>query len=103
MRDRYGYDVIERTDFLFAPRISYRDAPVEGRPPGAAWTRGVKQIRAAFDADIDCRLPAYRIAMRLMAPRLRAWVRQHRIEIDTVRAAWKQRVGQARDLPPTIS
>ncbi|MCA2219088.1 hypothetical protein [Jidongwangia harbinensis] len=102
MRDRYGHDVTERTDFLFAPRISYRDAPVEGRPPAPAWTRGVKQIEAAFDADVDCRLPAYRIAMTLLAPRLRVWERQHRTEIDAVRAAWKHRVARARDLPHTI-
>jgi hypothetical protein len=103
MKDRYGYHVVERTDFLYAPRVSYRDAPVAGRPPAAAWTRGVRQIQAAFDADIDCRLPAYRIAMRLLAPRLSAWERQHRTEIDAVRAAWKQRVAQARNLPHTIS
>jgi len=103
MKQRYGYDVTERTDFLFAPRISYQDAPIDGRPPAAAWTRGVKQIRAAFAADVECRLPAYRIAMRLIAPRLRAWERQHRTEIDAVRTAWRQRVVQARDLPRTIA
>jgi hypothetical protein len=103
MKDRYGHDVTERTDFLFAPRISYRDAPIDGQPPNAAWTRGVKKIRAAFDADIDCRLPAYRIAMKLIAPRLGPWERQHRTEISAIRAAWRQRVAQAHDLPHTIT
>ncbi|GIE47433.1 hypothetical protein Ani05nite_09670 [Amorphoplanes nipponensis] len=103
MKNRYGYDVAERTDFLFQPRISYRDAPRDGRPPAAAWTRGVRRIHAAFDADVACRLPAYRIALRLIAARLPAWERRHRKEIDAVRAAWKQRVAQARHLPRTIS
>jgi hypothetical protein len=48
MKRRYGYDVTDRIDFLFTPRISYRDAPVDGRPPAAAWTRVVKEIRAAW-------------------------------------------------------
>jgi hypothetical protein len=103
MKQRYGYDVRERTDFLFAPRISYRGAPIGGRPPAPAWTRGVKEIRAVFAADIACRLPAYRIAMTLIAPRLGAWERQHRAEIRAIRAAWKQRVADARDLPRTIT
>jgi hypothetical protein len=105
MKQRYGFDAVaeDRTDFLFAPRISYRDAPIGGRPPAAAWTRGVKRIHAAFDADIACRLPAYRIAMRMLAPRIGPWERQHRTEINAVRAAWRQRVVQARDLPRTIT
>ncbi len=36
------------------------------------------------------------IAMRPLEPRLPAWERQHRTEIDAIRAAWKQRVAQAR-------
>jgi hypothetical protein len=101
---RYGYTVTEeRTDLLFAPRISYRDAPVGGRPPAAAWTRGIERIHAAFDADIACRLPAYRIAMRKLAPRIGPWVRQHRTEINAVHAGWRQRVVQAGGLPRTIT
>jgi hypothetical protein len=105
MKRRYGYtaDAEDRTDFLFAPRISYRDAPVGGRPPAAAWTRGIARIHAAFDADIACRLPAYRIAMTALAPRIGPWERQHRTEIDAVRAAWRQRVVQAGGLPRTIT
>lgn len=103
MKRRYGYDVTDRIDFLFTPRISYQDAPIDGRPPAAAWTRGVKEIRAVFAADVDCRLPAYRTAMRLIAPRLDAWEREHRTEIDAVRAAWRGRVAQARDLPRAIA
>jgi hypothetical protein len=103
MKQRYGYDVTERTDFLYAPRLSYRDAPINGRPPNAAWIRGVQQVKAAFAADVDCRLPAYRIAMRLLAPRLDPWERQHRAEIDSIHRAWQQRVVQARDLPRRIS
>jgi hypothetical protein len=102
MKQRHGYDVTDRSDFLFAPRLSYRDAPVGGRPPAAAWTRGVRQIRAAFAADVDCRLPAYRIAMRLLAPRLGPWERLHRAEIAAIRAAWQHRVDRARQLPRTI-
>ncbi|BCJ49964.1 hypothetical protein Asp14428_14390 [Actinoplanes sp. NBRC 14428] len=102
MRSRYGYDVDERTDFLFAPRLSYTDAPLPGHKPGAAWRRGVKQVRAAFAADVDCRLPAYRIAMRLVAPRLAPWERRHRAELAAVREAWRERVDQARSLPRTI-
>ena len=103
MKQRYGYDVTERTDFLFAPRLSYRDAPLDGRPATPAWHRGVRQIRAAFAADVDCRLPAYRLAMRLIAPHLGAWERDHRAGIGAVRAAWRQRVEQARTLPHTIT
>ena len=103
MKQRYGYDVIESTDFLYAPRISYRDAPIDGRPPNAAWIRGIKQVRTAFAADVDCRLPAYRIAMRLLAPRLDAWERKHRAELDAFHRAWQQRVVEARDLPREIS
>ncbi|MFI7546226.1 hypothetical protein [Actinoplanes sp. NPDC049599] len=102
MKQRYGYDVDERTDFLFRPRISYRDAPLDGRPPTAAWTRGVREVRAAFAADVDCRLPAYRIAMRLLAPRLGPWERWHREELDSIHRAWRQRVIQARDLPQPV-
>jgi hypothetical protein len=103
MKQRYGYDVTERTDFLFAPRLSYQDAPIHGRPATPAWHRGVRQIRAAFAADIACRLPAYRLAMRLIAPHVGAWEREHRAEIRAVRAAWRQRVEQARTLPRTIT
>jgi hypothetical protein len=99
---RSGYDVDERTDFLFAQRISYQDAPIDGRPAKPAWTRGVKEIRAAFDADIDCRMPAYRIAMTLLAPRIDAWQKQHRTDITTIRAAWRLRVAKARHLPSAI-
>ncbi len=103
MKQRHGYDVTDRTDFVFTPRISFRDAPIGGRPAAAAWTRGVRQIRAAFAADVDCRLPAYRIAMRLLAPRLGPWERQHRAEITAIRAAWQLRVDRARRLPRTIA
>jgi hypothetical protein len=104
MKRRFGYIVDEdRTDFLYMPRISYEDAPIAGRPAKPAWTRGIKQIRAAFDADTACRLPAYRLAMRMLAPRIGPWERQHRAEIAVVRAAWHHRVVQARQLPRTIA
>lgn len=102
MKQRYGYDVTERTDFLFASRISHRDAPIAGRPTPVAWTRGIREIRTVFDADIACRLPAYRIAMRLLAPRIGPWQRQHRAELDAIRAAWQQRVVLARPLKKTL-
>ena len=99
MRQRYGHDVTDRSDFLFRPRIDRRDAPVDGRPAPAAWTRGVAEIEAAFAADADCRRPAYEIAMGLVAQRLDGWEQQHRAELDAVRAAWRQRVAQAARLP----
>jgi hypothetical protein len=102
MKRRFGYDVTERTDFLFAPRISYRDAPVAGRPVPAAWSRGLRQIRVVFAADIACRLPAHRIAMRLLAPRIGPWQRKHHAELAAVRAAWQERVILARPLKKTL-
>ena len=102
MRTRHGYDVDERTDFLFTPRLSYRDAPTGGRPPSYAWNLGVARIRQAFDADIDCRLPAYRLAMAKIGPRIDAWERAHRAEIDAIQAEWNRRVAEARTLPRTI-
>ncbi|MFI5934431.1 hypothetical protein [Actinoplanes sp. NPDC051494] len=88
MKSRYGYDVDERTDFLFTPRLQRADAPVDGARPGKAWKRGIKQIRAAYKADTDCRRPAYLAAMKLLAPRIGPWEISHRAEIDAVRAAW---------------
>jgi hypothetical protein len=102
MKLRHGYDVIESTDFLYAPRVTYEDVPVDGHPPAAAWTRGVREIRAAFAADVDCRLPAYRIAMRLLAPRIGPWERKHRADLDRAHRAWQHRVVRARDLPRQI-
>ena len=95
MKQRHGYDVTESTDFLYAPRVTYKDVPIDGHPTPAAWTRGVREIRAAFAADVDCRLPAYRIAMRLLAPRIGPWERKHRAELDSFHRAWQQRVSQA--------
>jgi hypothetical protein len=99
MKDRYGYDVDDRSDFLFRPRINRADAPVDGRPANAAWTRGVAEIDAAFAADADCRRLAYIVAMRRLATVLDGWERHHRAELDTIRAAWRQRVADAEHLP----
>ena len=99
MRRRYGHDVADRSDFLFRPRIDRSDAPLPGRPATAAWHRGVAEIEAAFAADADCRRPAYDIAMALVAQRLDGWEKQHRTELDGIRAAWRQRVAAAARLP----
>jgi hypothetical protein len=99
MRDRLGHDVPDRSDFLFRERISPRDAPGDGEAPKAAWTRGLAEIRAAFAVDVACRLPAYLAAMRVVAANLDAWELRHRTELDTIRAAWRQRVADAARLP----
>lgn len=99
MKNRYGHDVGDRSDFLFRPRIDRTDAPVDGRPAGAAWTRGVAEIDAVFAADADCRRPAYVLAMRRLAAALDDWEREHRAELDAIRAAWRQRVADAARLP----
>ena len=98
MRDRYGYQVTDRSDFLFRPRFSRDDAPIPGRPATPAWTRGVAEMRAAFAADADCRRPAYELEMRYVADGLDAWEAGHRAEIDALRAVWRQRVADARVL-----
>jgi hypothetical protein len=95
MRKRYGYEVPDRDDFLFAPRFGRTDAPLDGRPAGAAWTKGVAATNAALAADADCRRPAYRIAMTLLAPRLTPWERGHRAQLKAIRAAWRKRVADA--------
>jgi hypothetical protein len=99
MKTRYGYDVDDRSDFLFRPRIDRSDAPVDGRPANAAWTRGLAEIDAAFTADADCRRPAYVLAMQRLATVLDDWEREHRAELDAIRAAWRQRVADAAHLP----
>ena len=99
MRQRYGHHVTDRSDFLFRPRIDRSDAPVDGRPATAAWTRGVAEIDAVFAADADCRRPAYTIAMTLAGQRLDGWERRNRPRLDAVRAAWRQRVADAAGLP----
>lgn len=42
---------------------------------------------------------AYIAAMRIVAGNLDAWERRHRTELDTIRAAWRQRVTDAARLP----
>ncbi len=99
MKQRYGHDVADRSDFLFRPRIDRADAPVDGRPANAAWTRGVAGIEAAFAADADCRRPVYRIAMQHVAHGLDGWEQRHRADLDRIRAEWRQRVADAARLP----
>jgi hypothetical protein len=99
MRDRFGHDVSDRSDFLFRVLLSPQDAPVDGQPPNAAWARGLAELRATFAADVECRFPAYLAAMRVVAAELDAWEHRHRAELDTVRAAWRQRVADAAALP----
>jgi hypothetical protein len=99
MRARLGHDVGDRSDFLFRSRLPGADAPVDGQPPSAAWTAGVAALEAAFAADVACRLPTYIAAMRIAAGHLDAWERDHRTELDTIRAAWRQRVADAARLP----
>ncbi|HEX8345413.1 MAG TPA: hypothetical protein VF657_11875 [Actinoplanes sp.] len=56
-------------------------------------------MQAVFAADADCRRPAYELAMRQVADGLDAFERHHRVQLDTVRAAWRQRVAEAAELP----
>jgi hypothetical protein len=99
MRDRYGYIVDDRDDFLYTPRIDGRDAPIDGAPASAAWRRGVAEMERVFAADADCRRPAYEAGMRIVAGRLDGWANQHRTEIAAVRREWRQRVADAAKLP----
>ena len=99
MRARVGEDVQDRSDFLFRPRLPRGEAPVDGRPHSAAWAKGLAALEAAFRADAQCRLPAYRAAMRVVAPHLDGWEQRHRAELDAVRQAWRQRVADATRLP----
>lgn len=99
MRARLGHDVDDRSEFLFRSWLSRADAPVGGQPPNATWTAGVAAMEAAFATDVACRLPAYVAAMRIVAEHLDAWEHGHRTELDTIRAAWRQRVTEAARLP----
>lgn len=92
MRARLGHDVVERTDFLFQTRLRAEHAPLEGQPPGPEWTRGLTAVDEAFALDAECRLPAYREAMRVVAANLDAWEQRHRAELDAIRAGWRERV-----------
>jgi hypothetical protein len=99
MKTRYGYVVDDRDDFLNVPeRLDYRDAPVDGEQPSAAWQREVADITHVFAADADCRRPAYDIAMTLLAPRIGPWEQKHRREIAAVQAVWQQYVVDAARL-----
>ncbi|HET6534309.1 MAG TPA: hypothetical protein VFH03_27325 [Actinoplanes sp.] len=100
MRRQYGFEVGDRSHFLFQQRFSRKDAPIAGRrPASAAWTRGVADMEAAFAADADCRRPAYVLAMRHVADGLEAWEKRHRAEIGELRAMWRQQVTEAARLP----
>jgi len=100
MKQRHGYTVTDRSDFLFAQRLNRADAPIEGQPPLPAWTRGVAEIDAVFAADADCRRPAYEVAMALVAGLLDAWEDRHRQQLDAIRAEWRQRIADAAKLRP---
>lgn len=99
MKQRYGHNVDDRSDFLFGQRLDRDDAPVDGAPPNAAWNRDVAAMQAVFAADADCRHPAYGLAMRQVADGLDAFEQRHRVQLDTIRAAWRQRVAEAAELP----
>lgn len=97
MKQRYGYDVPDRDDFLFTPRLDGAHAPLDGATATPAWTNGVAALDAALAADTDCRRSAYRVAMTLLAPRLAPWEAKHRTELDAIHAAWEQRVVDAAE------
>jgi hypothetical protein len=99
MKTRYGYEVEDRDEFLFASRINAAYAPLDGAPPSAAWTHGVAALRAAFTADAECRRPAYAIAMRALSRLIAPWERAHRAQLDAVRQEWRRRVAEAARLP----
>ena len=97
MKRKYGYvaDAEDRTDFLYAPRFSYTDAPLDGETPKRAWTQGIAKMEAAFAADADCRRPAYEIAMKMLAPRIGPWEKKHRAYLAAIQKVWREQVAAA--------
>ncbi|MEV4344724.1 hypothetical protein AB0J83_09630 [Actinoplanes sp. NPDC049596] len=89
MKNRHGYVVdADRSDFLFKHRLV-------GATGSPEWRRGLAEMKAVFAADVDCRRPAYVVAMRLLAGRFDAWEDKHRAELLAVRRAWRSRVAEA--------
>jgi hypothetical protein len=99
MKQRYGFKVDDRSDFLFAPRINRKDAPLPGKPANKAWKKGLAAIDKAFTADAECRRPAYEAAMRLLADRIEPWKEKNRDRLFAVRAGWRKAVGDAKKIP----
>jgi hypothetical protein len=68
-------------------------------PAGVYRLAGFGELLGSVERD-----PAVIAAMRpLLAPRIGPWERRHRAEVNALRAAWRQRVVEARGLPRTIS
>ena len=88
----------DRAEFL-AGFVNRADAPIDGRPASAAWKREIAAMTAASAADAGCRRRSYQVAMTMVAPRLSSWEKKHRAELDRTRAAWRQRVTDAAELP----
>lgn len=99
MKDRYGFKVEDRSDFLFTPRINRKDAPLPGKAPNRAWKKGLAAIDKVFTADAECRRPAYDAAMKLLADRIEPWKEKNRDRLFAVRAGWRKAVGDAKKIP----
>lgn len=99
MKDRYGFTVTDRSDFLFKPRIAAKDAPLPGRPAKPAWTKGVAALDKVFTADAECRKPAYDAAMKLLAGQIEPWKERNRDRLFAVRAGWRKAVADAKKAP----
>lgn len=98
MKQRYGFTVTDRGDFLSSPRINSAHAPLPGRRASPKWRTGLLAVNKAFKADADCRGPAYRAAMPLLAERIGPWRADNRDKLFAVRAGWRKVVTDARKL-----
>ncbi len=98
MKQRHGFTVKDRSEFLFAPRLDRRFAPVPGKPVNVTWRAGVTTVDRVFKADADCRKPAYETAMTLLAERIKPWRNDNRDKLFAVRAGWRKAVADANKL-----
>lgn len=98
MKQRYGFTVTDRSDFLATPRINGDQAPRPGQPASPKWRKGLLAVNKAFKADADCRRPAYLAAMPLLAERIGPWRNDNRDKMFAVRAGWRKVVADARRL-----
>ncbi|GAA1648102.1 hypothetical protein [Actinoplanes couchii] len=98
MKQRHGFTVPDRSDFLLTPRLDRRFAPLPGKPATLKWRTGLLAIDKAYKADADCRRPAYEAAMTLLADRIPEWRADNRDKLFAVRAGWRKAVTEAKKL-----
>lgn len=93
-----------RDDFLFRNwELRREEAPIDGRPAGPGWVRAETELTALFRDDAECRMPAYKAAMRLLSWWLADWEAEHREQLDRIRAEWEHRLAEAGRLPTEIT